>query len=357
MAYLLFLFSSCCYLSTLRKYRNIQFGTKLFAFSLPVILYWFLLIGGQYGVGTDYFSYLDHFMSNGSYFDLKGDILFAAFVRLCNNWGLGGQGIFFILSLIWIIILLYVMQCIAGSRNIYIFLFVFIVFSGVFHNQMNTIRQYSAVYLFTLGFCFLYQKKYLLSILLLTATCLVHSSSIALIPYVLLVFFFFSNVKKGYWLYVYVVSSIIFSMFLSVDLIDIFIPYFKQYAGYLKGDDIGKVDFMGRITKYMYTPLVLYSIYLFPKMDLNEFQKKIFITGICSYSLKLAVLSIALLERIGRYNEILACVPIVCLLIYLRNHSRKSMFILILLYLFFPYFLKVSFYAVREYTYNSVFFN
>ena len=357
MIYLFFLFSSCCYLSVLRKYSDIHNVTKLLGFSFPIILFWFLLIGGQYGVGTDYFSYMFHFMDNGGYFERKGDYLFATFVKFCNYIGMGGQGIFFALSLIWIIILLYVMQRIVGSKNIYIYFFVFVVYSGVFHNQMNIIRQYSAVYLLTLGGCFLYQKRYLFSIVLFVAMCFVHSSSIALIPFIFIVYLFLSRVKKRFWLYMYVVCSIYFSIFFSIDFVVVFIPYFNQYADYLKGDGIEAVDLMGRVTKYIYIPLVLYSIHLFPRMNLNEFQKQFFVTGICAYSLKLAVLSMSLIGRLGRYYEILACIPIVFLLIHLKNHSRGSRFILILLYLFLPYFMKVVFFAVREYTYNSVFFN
>ena len=201
MPYLAFLFFSYSYLSNLRKYRSVHYN-KLVMYSFPVILFWCVLIGGQNGVGADYYAYLD-FFSGGDidYFADRGEIVFAYFIKTCNYIGIEGQGIFFLISFIWIMMLLYIMQCIVGSKKICMFLFVLIVYSGTFHNQMNTVRQFFAIYVYTLGVCFLYQKRLFLSTLMLGAMCFMHSSSIIILPFALFVWYFAYHVKNRNWLY------------------------------------------------------------------------------------------------------------------------------------------------------------
>ena len=111
MIYLLFLLVSCVYFSYLRQYRRISSFQRF-------LLFWGLLIGGQYGVGTDYFSYIRYFSgSDLSYFESKGDIFFARFIQFCNAIGIWGQGVFFVLSIISVLILLYVIHNIIGSNS------------------------------------------------------------------------------------------------------------------------------------------------------------------------------------------------------------------------------------------------
>ena len=359
MLYLLFLLFSYAYFSVLKKYRSMQFGGKFLTFSFPFILYWLLLIGGQYGVGTDYFSYLDLFTSKDiDYFFLKKDYLFGYFVKFCNDIGIYGQGIFFILSLLWVLALLYSIQSIVGSKYIHIYIFVFIVFSGVFHNQMNVVRQYSAVYLLTIGVCALHRNKNIIAVFSFLAMCFTHSSSIALLPIIIIIYFYLSKKENQKLLYSYIIIAIISSFILKIDYITYFVPFFEQYSGYFKSADrIEEASFVNRITKYLYIPLFAYAIHELPKMNLTNIQKRFFITGICGFSFKLALVSLEIIGRMGRFFEILACIPIVFLIIYIRKSCKKIIYILIITYLLLPYLLKVTVFATREYSYSSYFLN
>jgi hypothetical protein len=65
--------------------------------SSPILFLWLFICGGQYDVGTDYFSYLSVFNGEGQeLFIQKGEYLFYAFVVSCNYLGFSGQTLFFV---------------------------------------------------------------------------------------------------------------------------------------------------------------------------------------------------------------------------------------------------------------------
>ena len=182
MIYLLFLFFCCLYLSILNRYKPIRLG-KLLLYGFPVIFSWGLLLGGQYNVGTDYSNYLEIFRSGnlGYIEEIRGEFLFSGFISALYNIGIRGQGIYLVLSIVWVIFLFGIINRCVGSRWAYLFLFVFIVFPGMFNNQMNGIRQFSAIYILTTGTCFLLDKQYPTAAILLACSIFVHKSAAIII--------------------------------------------------------------------------------------------------------------------------------------------------------------------------------
>ena len=100
MVYLFFLFYSQAYFYFLGKY-----STKLHEYYLlltPIILLWVIIIGGQYNVGTDYFSYMKLFVGReglSRYID-NGELLFVFLIQSCHNIGIYGQGILLVIVFI-----------------------------------------------------------------------------------------------------------------------------------------------------------------------------------------------------------------------------------------------------------------
>lgn len=168
MVYLFYLFFSFFYLRAIRFYK--VGWARLLLVSLPVVLLWILIIGGQYNVGTDYSSYIMHFNTKSEdLFYEKKEYLFGYLIYISHELGIYGQGIVLLISAIWIILLLIISKYFLNSnlRYLYIFLFVFIVFPATFNNQMNGIRQYVAVYFFTLAVCLAMTRKLVASVSLL----------------------------------------------------------------------------------------------------------------------------------------------------------------------------------------------
>ena len=64
---------------------------------LPIFLIWLSICGGQYDVGTDYWSYYGFFNGEDFYkFRDSGEYLFAWIISLCNSLGLYGQSLFYV---------------------------------------------------------------------------------------------------------------------------------------------------------------------------------------------------------------------------------------------------------------------
>ena len=157
-----------------KKLEGLSRGYALFIF----VLLWIFVIGGQYGVGTDYFSYL-YFFSNGAsaieYYNNSGEIGFYWFLVSLFSIGITGQDVFFLFSLIWVLLFLLIISKITTSKYYHLFFFLLVCFNGIYHNQMNTLRQYTAMYLITYALVyFIYEKKYLKPLLFIIIAQLFH---------------------------------------------------------------------------------------------------------------------------------------------------------------------------------------
>lgn len=358
MIYLLFIAINCGYLSLLRKCKDLSLRQTLL-FGLPMLLMWCLLIGGQYGVGTDYFTYMEMFVpgSNLGYVeDNRGEYAFSWFVETCQSIGIYGQGIFFAIAVVWAVMFLYVAYSLVNSKYIYLFLFVFIVFTGGFNNQMNGLRQYFAMYVLWLAVVLLWKRRYVGSIALFVVTPFFHQSSLAIMAILPILYYWVSGWRKRKRLYAILAIGMVCSVLISDEVIAFFLPYFEQYAGYFGTEKLGDQDPLRILTKYVCIPLFMYAIYLFPKMDLTEAQKRLFVFGLSGYALKLSVVSISLVSRLGLYLELFSCIPIIFLLIHLRRERRVLAYLLIMIYLLLPYSIKVLIATGGEYSYEFFLF-
>ena len=358
MVYLLFAVCSYLYLLLLSKYKEVGYKTVI-VFSLPVIFAWVLIIGSQYYVGTDYPTYLSLFKNIDSAKNEDTEFGFVYFVYLCNYLGFYGQDLFFIIAFFWILSLLQISRTITTSKYVFIFVFVFVTVSTVFNNQMNGVRQYVAVYFFTSSVLYMLNKKYVLFLIAFFLSFSWHMSAVILVP-ILLLFYFFKLQNSRFLLSSIVLFSIAFNFFFKEEWLYSFIAITNLYDSYLDSDYVQEVSLFNKLTKLMYTPVVLCSIYKFKKYDLNFDEKSIFVIGVYSYVIFMACLSNTLTNRFGMYFTILSCIPFVYFLIYLYKKKTLASYLLYLLLCFFillVYALKVTRFSTGEYAFDSIFFH
>lgn len=360
MVYLLFLLISTVSLATLKKYRDTSFNVGILFYLFPIIALWCLLIGGQYEVGTDYPTYL-HFFEG---YDLEiyentGEWLFVGMIRCCNWLGITGQGIYFLIAFASIVMLIYAANSFVPTKYIHVFFFVFIVYSGVFNNQMNTVRQYIVVYIFTVGIVKLLNKQYWSSIILFVMMPLFHKVSVLLFPFILFLIWSRKRIESKYSARCFLTMCVLFAVCFSfIAKVEWLFPLFQgtplEFYSSQYMQEPEEMGMMYKLTKFVYVPFVLYSIYLFPTMALTPLQRKYFVIGVYGYSIKVAFLTFDVLNRMGTYFEILMCIPIVYLLITIL-HRKKKAYILVCFFFLLIYALKVTLFAVREYSYDSYF--
>lgn len=354
MVYLLYIIYSCSILSILNRYKNTKYSELVF-FSIPVIIVWIFIIGGQYYVGTDYRSYLDLFEGNGLWRNEDlGEWFFTSFVKKFNYIGLHGQDLFFIVASFEVLLLLYIGRKLFSTKYLFIFFFIFIAYSSVFNNQMNGLRQYVATYLFSIAVIFLIEKRYMLCILFLVLAGGWHAS-VLILPIVLLFFYSLRNIYNKKFFYCIVLFSLIFLLIFKEEWLFLFMQYTGFYDQYITSDYVEKVGFIGKLTKFINVPIILFSIYKSDEYDLDNYSKNMYTIGVFSYCIYISCLASTLTNRFGIYFTILSCIPVVNILIYLFKR-KNILFWLIILYLFTVYALKVTIFATGEYKYESIFF-
>lgn len=353
MIYLAFLIFCVFYLYTLSRYRECGYW-KTVIYCLPIVFFWCLLIGGQYNVGVDYFSYLDMYKTGDLQYvtESRGDFAFAWIVSFCRSIGITGQGIFVVFALVGILILFYTMKAVLPSKYLYVYFFAFICMCGTFHNQMSGQRQYLAIYMITFATCLLIYHKYIIALILCGIAGFIHSSVFLFIPVLLLVFLF-KNFDNSCFLIGVILAGVVISFILNVAFIEKTVSLFSDYEHYIDRGIIEESQFIVRITKYIYIPLMLWGIFKFPKMILSKTQSQFFVIGVMGFAIKISVLSLFIVDRIGRYLEIFSCLPIVFLLIYYKR-KRVEYFIFILFYLILPYVAKVLTSHTGGYSYDSI---
>ncbi len=357
MIYILFLVISSIYLSTLSNYKQSGYW-KLIGYSCPVLLFWILIVGCQYGIGTDYFSYIDIF--EGKNFDyisgIRGEYVFSAIVQFLMFTGMPPQWGFIIIAIIEVLLLFYIMHESVDNKFIYLFFFTFICLGGTFHNQMNGLRQYLAIYIVSTIVCLLCNRRFFIALLLSVLTCFVHKSSAIILPIIFLIYQFrFKDSFK--WLIIILSIGIILSFVFSNQILSLIIPYFDMYSHYFTSDGVEEYGIIQKFTKYIYIPIFVLAIYRYPYFNLCPKRKWLFVFGIYGFAMKLSVMSLTTVSRMGLYLEIISCIPIVYLLIYVYQKHWTKKYIFLLLYLLAPYAVKVLVMKTGEYSFDSIFFH
>ncbi len=356
MTYLLFLLFSGIYLSVLRQCRPVSYRSLLL-FGLPFIIMWALLIGGQYNVGTDYVDYLHTFLTGDTRYieENRGEFLFSGIMSSLWDAGIRGQGIFIAYSLIWVLALLRIMHLCVGSRWLYLFLFVFIVFPGMFNNQMNGLRQYTAVYVLTLGAFFFADRRYKLAAALFVSAPFFHSSAALIIP-LLAVMYLLAGRCRPAWLAASIFAGIAVSFLTTPELVMKLLllnPAGEMYVHYMESGLFVPHPLSVKLPKYICLPLYLAAIYIFTKKSpLDGRDRRLFALGVLAYAVKLATLSYGMMHRIGMYFDILTCVPLVYLLIWLYRNKR-SVHYAVMAYMLAPFAVKVLVSTSGEYSYDN----
>lgn len=331
-----------------------RFLTYLLVLS-PVWLIWLIICGGQYYVGTDYEAYYNIFKYvDTEHYHFKHEHIFAWIVELSSFFNLHPQSTFYIFYFIGFLFLIYIISNL-NHKTSFIFIFVYLTVSTVFHNQLNTLRQYIASYIITSAIILLYnQKNYFKFILLTSCASLIHLSSIFAFPFILLKKRLNLNYKFAKKLLIFSLLFLFFGNFSwFINIFIQFIPIqYKQYLG-------GVLDFSNSITfflpKLIFVPLYFYSLVLLKKNSLQGLDLFLYKIGYISYCIRLFFMNNNIFNRIGDLFILLSIFPIYYLLSYLYTEKKKKTFYLICIFFIFFYLLKVIVFAKQEYLYNSIY--
>lgn len=355
MLYIINLIFSCFYLSLIREERSCS---RMLLKALPVILLWVIIIGGQLDIGADYKNYLAYF--NYPFYEMRFELLFVEATRFFYRLGLEGQELFFLYAAINAIVL-FIASHRLGIKHWGLFYFLIVTVSTFFNNQMNGIRQCTAVVFVYWAFVEFYVSKMKGTSLILLATGFHYSAIVNII------FLFFEKITNFLTKYPKILLIItLFASMLPADesinttLIEILpdeIAEETEYERmYIDNEDMSKeVDLIVKLSKILLIPIYWLSLQTLKGNTLSHKEQTFFRFGLLSYSLRCILLINNLIGRFSYFFWIPSILPIYyyCSDLKKRNKILEMMFIL--LYCSAIYFYKV-FIGVAEYKSSFIYF-
>ncbi|HHC6613234.1 TPA: EpsG family protein [Vibrio parahaemolyticus] len=325
---------------------------------IPIILITVIPSSLQYGTGTDYFSYIIIYnteLNLDSYIN-KGEILFPYLIYFLKSMNFEVQSLFFFVSLFnGLLFSLLIKELNGRGYSSWIFFFVFMTCTGVYHNQMNGLRQYMAVYTLPLVAIYLSEQRHVKSILYILYGFFSHLSFV--LPLMVLFILKSSFFRRINSIYLFIISLPAYKLlipFLAINFVGIMFPAYKYY---LLADRIEEANIISLITKLYYLPLVLYFYYLLNNGSIvlkDKYERFLILIFSSTYWFFLASQDISILGRVAQYFYLFYSFPLYYIINHFYKKNKTVMFVLSMLYIFIPYVLKVTILAKNEYLYHWI---
>lgn len=342
MLYIINLIFCCWYLSKLKEQNlgTVQFLTR----TIPVILVWVLIIGGQYNIGTDYGNYLRFFRH--PHFETRFEPLFTWISRAAYDVGIVGQGHFFIYALINVVVI-FIASHRLGIKHWGIFYFLLVTVSTFFNNQMNGLRQCVATTFVYWAFVEFYDNKIKGLPLIAIGYGFHYSAAVC----VLLTFIKrVTNFVTQYPKILLIAACIITLMPVDDNINRLVIKYMPEEfieethyeEMYLEDKDTSSsTELIYKVSKLILLPLYFLALRQVKLQELSEKDRLFFKFGILSYALRCVLLINQLIGRFSYYFWIPSILPLYYLCADLYKRKRRTELACVLAYASVIYFIKI----------------
>ena len=327
---------------------------------LPFIC-WIVLIGSQYNVGTDYVAYYSFFKTgNVELYWFKKEYLFAIIAESIYKYRLNPQVGFFVFAFLQMGGL-----CVFINKYHFkrydLFLFVYFYCATVFINQMNTLRQYTAMYVILFAMIYAYKRSFIKYVFCILLAAMFHQSALFLFPFYFLNFLFKKYSLKLFFLYI-LFTFICLRIGLDFVLIKIvektIYSFYLESVFFLEGN---KRSVFFLVTKLIYLPFYIRLFLL--HLNLSEKERYFIHLGFFCYCIKLISMSSFFLGRFAMYFDLISYIPLYYYMVCLvkKNRYIEKKYRVFELFIFVcacivPYILKTLVFPSNEYVYQSVLF-
>ncbi|HIF9091540.1 TPA: EpsG family protein [Photobacterium damselae] len=350
---MIYIFLLCYTVLLLFLVENYKSNIYIYIYSLLLLA---LASSIQYGVGTDYFSYkLIYEMDvNLEMFTNKGELLLPYIINILKYNKLNYQFLFVIVSCLNMLMLALTFKKIKSyNYRVWLFFFMFFCVTGLYHNQMNGLRQYLAIFSFPLIIMFLAEKKYIKSTIFLIYALISHTSTYFIIPFFILAIFPIIRKNK---IKIFFITSILYA-FIIPEYLYSFLSYFSiGYLTYLDRSENG-MTLIPILTKIYYVPVFILFFFLLNKklIVIKDKVSDVFLSLFSlTYWMFLSAIHIGILGRVSQLTMFFYIFPIYFVFDYYLNKRKFGYVIFLILYILVPYILKVTFFAKNEYVYKWI---
>lgn len=356
---MVYLFVFLFVLSNLLIARKYEFQGKLSYLVLwsPAIFVFLIVPALQFGVGTDYFSYRDMYLDPTRldfYFD-KGEYLFFYTYKIFSDHRTGSQSYFYFASALNTIVFFLTLTELKfkGFRPWLVFLIFFTV-TGIYHNQMNGVRQYISLMFFPLIMLYSVRNLKIRVLFLICISSLFHSTGV--LSLTIPIFTYLASIKRGAIFLLFLVSPFlyVFSAELVDEIVSTVFPFYEHYLSNQYGE---ARDFSSIISKLYYLPLFIMFWLYYLRNDADcSYDSKLMKVGILiwasSYWMILLYLYFGFFYRIASVFVFFYIFPIYYLLHRSIGKRKYMEFAFWTVYICAPYIAKVTFLARGEFLYH-----
>lgn len=352
MLYLINIAFSCFYL----RWVKINRWTELWKM-LPVIMLWTLIAGGQWMIGADFPMYYHYFNHPRGIQYTRFEWLFARITDITIKCGYHGQGPFFVFAFINACLVFAAGQA-AKVRHWGIYYVMIVAVAVLFNNQMNAVRQATAVGLCSWAFIEFYNRK-LLGVILVVIGSLFHFSCL-----VCLVFYWIEPItriggKFPRWLLILSVGCVFIenateglNNWLLAHLPDFIADNTHYDEAYVDSQYSHSTSMIYRMAKLFMIPLYWKSLMLVKKGLLTDWEKKLFDFGFVAFFLRNLLIVNTLTGRFSYYFWLASIFPIYYLAVYYWQRKQWINFAIVNAWVLVPYFAKI---AVGTVNYGTTF--
>lgn len=327
-------------------------GSFIFYF-IPIAILLVMVSGLQDSVGTDYESYLN--LVDGArgmgWIEKKNEFFFIFLISIVKNFN-NLQLIFGLTGAIQVLFLgLISYEIKKMNYELYHFFFLYFALSLTFFNQFNLIRQYIAVYIVIYALLELMNNKSIKFIILVFMASLFHHSAILFLVFL---------PAKGFLSRKYSskIIIIIMGVLLLLSTLDMskyveLVLSHTRYSNYVGSSYSKRIDIQGIITKIPKIFMVLMSVCLIDKGDLED--KEIQLINLSYIGLGMQILSFtsSLIWRFYQYVDLYIIFPV---LILFNNKSWGILKMLISIISIALLVTKIIVIPRGEYLYRSILF-
>ncbi|WP_439504241.1 EpsG family protein [Sediminibacterium sp.] len=344
---------SAIFISWLSRYQRSRYGCLELSFLLLAIF-----IGFRYNFGNDYIGYLDSFQEvNKDENPFMGHNEFGWTLICLFFQPIGFFGMNIVLTGLEFFILYLLVKKNVPPKWYWLSIFIFSMNTGFMLVFSSMMRQFLAICIFILASEFIYNKRWIVALLLILLATLMHTTAFILLPFVLLGFLniTLSTQQIFYLLIFYCIIYFIGTDLLSSIILKILIfEQFKRYELYMDTESFGESSGLGVLFNFiLFIVLLLHQKYQPEKI-------KFYFTLFSFYIFFQFFTEIAsMISRLSFYFSIFSIVAFPWMFEAIKNILAKylilTIYILMILKSFFDFFDQSGIWHKHFYNYQSIF--
>jgi len=344
------------------KSKN-RFSRSVLGWGFLIHLVFLMSIFGilQYGVGTDYFNYIEIYDQNRTaVFSRNNEYLSAYYITALRALGLSGQYYIAFYAILQALLLHIIFFLLSKERVSYgALLALFLVVTGIYFNQFNQLRQFTSFYFALIGAMFLVKGRLFYFILLAAISIGNHASG-----FLFSVFFFLALILRRRFsfrgaLVIGAIGVVVVGVSASL-LVTTFFPFYAHYLDRMTGVD----RLIPVLTKAYYAVFFILFVVIARNrrvlsfLEGRDYFSYFLFCGCLSYFSFLLPLiaNVSIFSRLTANLTFFYIFPVYIVLHHFFRFNLIWHWVSVLTFLLIPFFLKLTFFASAEYDYDWILF-